>query len=203
MWVLHPHWQESPASSAPTVKVWDDLGTRPCWQSPQPPLVLWGGLRKMWCHINTDRTPVLLRTSTLASVHMGLHLGWQVPTASSGPAMSFWGYVGPCPAWQEPPASWGSAVRLPEDVRHSPQWQETRRPQDPLTMTQEHLGPCPHSQEPGFLRTPWRTMEAPLGATSTSEGTPQKHRISEWVEWMVGSGEGRQLVLSVRLDVRG
>lgn len=44
-------------------------------------------------------------------------------------------------------------------------------------MTQEHMGPRPHSQEPGFLRTSWRTLEAPLGATSTSEGTTQNHRV--------------------------
>ncbi|XP_077717927.1 uncharacterized protein LOC144292091 isoform X3 [Canis aureus] len=43
-------------------------------------------------------------------------------------------------------------------------------------MIQEHVGPRPHSQEPGFLRTLWRTLEAPLGATSTSEGTTQNHR---------------------------
>ncbi len=54
--------------------------------------------------------------------------------------------------------------------------------QDPLTMTLEHVEPRPHSQEPSFLRTPWRTLEAPLGATSTSEGTTHKHRVSEWVE---------------------
>ena len=34
-------------------------------------------------------------------------------------------------------------------------------------------------------------------------GTTQNHRVSEWVELMVGSGEGRQLVVRVRLDVRG
>ena len=70
-------------------------------------------------------------------------------------------------------------------------------------MTQEHIGPRLHSQEPGFLRTPWRTLEALLGATSTSEGTTQNHRVSEWVECMVGSVEGRQLVVRVKLDIRG
>ena len=70
-------------------------------------------------------------------------------------------------------------------------------------MTQEQLGPCPYSQEPCFLRTPWRTLEALLGVTSTSEGTTQNHRVSEWVECMVGSVEGRQLVVRVKLDVRG
>ena len=41
-----------------------------------------------------------------------------------------------------------------------------------------------------------------VGATSMSEGTPQNHRVSEWVECMVGSGEGRWLVVRLRLDVR-
>ena len=49
-------------------------------------------------------------------------------------------------------------------------------------MTQEHVGPRPHSQEPGFIRTPWRNLEEPLGATSISEGTPQNHNVSERVE---------------------
>ena len=36
--------------------------------------------------------------------------------------------------------------------------------------------------EPGFLRTTWRTLEVPFGATSILEETPQNHRVSEWVE---------------------
>ena len=37
-------------------------------------------------------------------------------------------------------------------------------------MTLEHVGPRAHSQEPGFLRTPWRNLDVPLGATSISKG---------------------------------
>ena len=41
-----------------------------------------------------------------------------------------------------------------------------------------------------------------LGTSSILEGTPQNHRVSEWLEWIVGSGEVRQLVVRLRLDVR-
>ena len=57
------------------MKFLEDLWSHLCGQEPPASSGLMVRLRKMWGHVKTERTPVLLKTCTLALGDMGLHLG--------------------------------------------------------------------------------------------------------------------------------